>query len=95
MNRPAIPTTGLFRFQRIFWYAVLIWFAAVCVAFPLHPEPAADISYWGVIFVLIMTGVRIVFLTELFRRARRTRFMLLGWLLLAVLALTVLYKFLR
>ena len=93
MSTPTIPTGGLLRLHKAFWYAVMAWFAVVSILFPLRAELATEVAFWGVVFVLLMNVARLLFLTELFRRAGQRRYVWLGLLLLAVLCATILYKY--
>ena len=93
VNTSAIPTSGLLRLHKAFWYLVMAWFAVVCVFFPINADLATEFAFWGVVFVLLMNVARLLFLTELFRRAGQRRYVWLGLLLLFVLCATILYKY--
>ena len=95
MTDRSLNGEGLTRLQKTLWYAVLVWFGAVCLLYPFNLELATRVSLWGVGFVVLVTGIRIAYLSELFRRAGRRTSWLMTFVLLAVLALTILLKYLR
>ena len=95
MTVRALNREGLTRLQKALWYVVLVWFGGVCLVYPLDLALATVLSHWGVGLVVVMTGVRIAYLSELFRKAGRKTSWLLTYVLLAVLALTILLKYLR
>ncbi len=94
MTDTELKCDGLTRFQIGLWYAVLAWFGLVCLVHLFDAALARAISFWGVGFVVVMTVARIVYLSELFRRAGRRGSWLLTYVLILVLALTLLLEYL-
>ena len=83
----------LTRLQQFLWYCAFAWFFLVCVLYLFDTSLAASVSHGGVVFVVVVTVVRIVALMEVFRRARLYRFWLLGCVLILVLISTILLKY--
>ena len=95
MTPAKIPTAGLIRLQQILWYSVFALFLVICVLYPFDLQLSAQIAFWGVILIVVGTAVRIIFLSELFRRAGRTGLWTLCGILLLVLIGTILLKYLN
>lgn len=85
---------GLIRLHQVLWYAIFIFFLIVCVMYPFNPDLSARISFWGVLLIVVGTVARIIVLSELFRRSRRTGLWLLCGLLLLVMIGTIFLKYL-
>lgn len=94
MTNERLSTAGLIRLHRVLWYSIFVCFLAVCVLWPFNPELAVRISFWGVILIVVGTVVRIVVLSELFRRARRFGLWSLCAVLLLVMVGTIFLKYL-
>jgi len=94
MTGRRIPTGGLIRLHQILWYTIFVFFLAVCALYPFDSDLSARIAFWGVILIVAGTVVRIVVLSELFRRARRPGLWALCGVLLVVLIGTIFLKYL-
>ena len=94
MTENKFQTGGLIRLHQILWYGVFIWFLAVCILYPFNSELATKLSFWGVMLIVAGTVVRVVVLSEVFRRARRTGLYALCGVLLLVLAGTIFLRYL-
>jgi len=93
MTREKFQTDGLIRLHQILWYGIFVFFLAVCIVYPIDPDLAARASFWGVILIVIGTVVRILVLSELFRRSRRYDLWSLCGVLLIVLIGTIFLKY--
>ncbi len=94
MTTRQFQTGGLIRLQQILWYGIFVFFLAVSVIYLLDPQLAAQISFWGVVLIVLGTVARILVLSELFRRARCYGLWSLCGVLLLVLIGTIFLKYL-
>ena len=95
MTSRDVLTTGLVKLQKLMWWIILAWFSAARMVYPFRSELATDISRWGVFLILAATLIRIIAVTELFRKETIHRSSLIGYLLIIILLVTVLLGYLR
>ena len=93
MTQERFQTGGLIRLHQILWYGIFVFFLAVCMVYPFDPNLAAQVTFWGVVLIVVGTVVRIVVLSELFRRSRRYGLWSLCGVLLLVLIGTIFLKY--
>ena len=93
MTPEKFQTRSLVRLHQLLWYGIFVFFLAVCIVYPFDPDLAAGITFWGVILVVVGTVVRIVVLSEMFRRARRLGLWSLCGVLLLVLIGTIFLRY--
>ena len=79
---------GLIAFQRVAWFGCVIYFAVVSVLLILGQPMALKLSQWGIILVLSAAVGQLVVMAAEFKRAGKRRFMILSYILLAVILLT-------
>lgn len=80
--------------QRTLWYLILVWFAATTVLSVFGFPVGAPMAVWGIILVLAATFVRLIFLSEFFRRSALFRNWLLTYLLALILLTAIAVKYL-
>ncbi len=68
MNPPTGRTPLLSIFDRNCWYAVFAWFGVVTLMQLSGQAQGGQLGFWGVIFVLVVTVVRLILLAEEFRQ---------------------------
>ena len=85
-------TGSMAGIQKILWYIVIIWFASVSCLFLFNHELALMLSQWGVIGIVLFTLIRVIALSEIFRKTNRTRYSLFSYLLLIIIILTIATK---
>ncbi len=91
MNQPAGRTPLLSLFDRNCWYAVFAWFGIVTLMQLSGQAQGGQLGFWGVIFVLIVTIVRLILLAEEFRHRglKRLRQASYGLILLLGIIVTI------
>ena len=82
----------LIQLQTISWYLFLGCFLLASVLYLLELPMAGKVAVWGVMVILAMTIIKIIILAEQFRVARLYRFWMLSYILLFILASTVLLR---
>ncbi len=92
MKEHYFRTSVITFLQRWAWYLFAGWFGAVCLLYAGGHPYAGTIARWGVIAILLVIGVKVVVISELFRIARLHRYWLLGYMLLVILLFTVILK---
>jgi len=78
--------------QSVAWYLLGFWFALSAVLLAIGYKSATTISLIGILIVLATIVGRILFMAELFRRAKLYRLAVLCYLLLLILIATSIAK---
>jgi hypothetical protein len=81
--------SGLIRFDRYSWYFFSVWFGAATLILLLAGSFARDLAFWGLILLLVNAAVRLTLVAWQFHHLRRQGLFMLCWLLLAILAASV------
>ncbi len=89
MTEKLFNTDILIKVQRITWYLVLIYFAAISAMFWLDMDRASVFAPYGVILILTATGIKLIVMAEQYRIAGLRRFWGLSYLLVLILAAIV------
>jgi len=92
-SRDEIPTDFMISLQRILWWIIFGWFLAASTIGVFKTQLAVDLSFVGVILIIIMTILRIIAVSVIMKKVGRGQDSLIGYLLLVVLASTVLIKY--
>ena len=76
---------GLILFQKSVWLGSVIYFSTVSLLLFLKVEIAATLSYWGVVLVLSAIVCQLFVIATDFKRAGKTKFVYLSYVLLFVI----------
>lgn len=94
MNDSGFNTDLLIRLQRLARNLFLVYFAAVSLAWYLGLELKSQMADWGIILILFATIIKLLVMTEQFRKIGMIRIWMLGYALLLVLLSTVILEYL-
>ena len=83
----------LIKLQRITWYLVLAYFGAVSAMFWLDMDRASFFAPYGVILVLVATGIKLIVMAEQYRLAGLRRFWGLSYLLVMIMIAIVVVRY--
>ena len=89
MRERMFNTDLLIKLQQVVWYAVLVYFAVLSVLFILDFEGVFDLAGYGIISIIVTTGLKLVVMAEQFRMAGLRKFWGLAYLLVIILAAIV------
>jgi|GEM_PF-4672186 len=94
MSEMQINIKNLVKLHTFLWYFLIFWFALAALLYLLELEAAEMFSYTGIVLAIAVTILRLVVISEQFRRLARKRFQLIGYLLILILLVTVILKYL-
>lgn len=89
MRERMFNTDLLIKLQQVVWYAVLVYFAVLSALFMLEFEGVFNLAAYGIIFIIVTTGLKLVIMAEQFRKAGRRKFWALAYFLVVILAAIV------
>ena len=84
----------LIRLQRATWYVTVVYFTLVVALYLINLGPATTLAYWGVVWILAATVVKLILMAEQFRKAKLPRFWALCYLLVLILASIAVVRYL-
>ena len=93
MKEKVFNTDILIKVQRVTWYLVLIYFAAISAMFWLDMSQAPVLAPYGVILILAATGIKLIVMAEQYRLAGLRRFWGLSYLLVLILVAIVIVRY--
>ena len=70
------------------FYFLIAWFLTVTVIFTFNAELARTLSYWGVIFIIAGTVIRLLTMAVQFYKQNQFRYWLLCGLIILLIAMT-------
>ena len=94
MNEKQINIKNLVKLHTSLWYFLIFWFALTALLYLLELEAAEMFSYSGIVLAIAVTILRLVVISEQFRRLARKRFQFISYLLILILLVTVILKYL-
>lgn len=80
--------SGLIAFHKIVWLVCVSYFAIVTLLLLLNAEIAVKLSYWGVVLVFCAVNGQLFVVAADFKRAGKSRFVILSYVLLFVILTT-------
>lgn len=93
MNNSGFNTGLLIRLQRLARNLFLVYFAAIVLASYLGLRLSSQMAVWGIVLILAATIIKLLVMTEQFRKIGMGRIWMLGYALLIVLLSTVIWEY--
>lgn len=95
MSNNKYSIQSLIKVQQYAWYILLIYFAVVSIVFLFEWPLAETLAIIGVIFIIIVTILKLFIMGQHFNKLKLRRFSLLSYLLVIILLATVIWRFFR
>jgi hypothetical protein len=89
------PLASLVKFDHWSWFFFVVWFGIGLILHIAGMELAANVTYWGIVLLLVCYHVRLFFVAEQFKIDGHSRYRLLTYLLLFLLITSVAVQMLR
>ncbi|MEA1981436.1 MAG: hypothetical protein U9N54_10740 [candidate division Zixibacteria bacterium] len=83
----------LIKFQRWFWRITFIYFLINTLILTFNSTLAGEITFWGIILLLLGTLIKLIIFIINFQKIKQYRFSILSYLLIFILASTVILKY--
>ncbi len=83
----------LINFQKWFWRFIFIYFVITTLVLTFNRTLADEITFWGIILLLLGTLIKLIIFIINFQKIKLYRFSLLSYLLIFILASTVILKY--
>ena len=95
MTEKYYNNNALIKVQQFSWYFAFVYFAIVAVLYFIDYANVNVYSIAGVIFVFVVTLLKIFIMAEQFRKAKLYRFWLLSYTLVVILLMIILIRYLK
>ena len=93
MNDEPYQISRLIGLQRMAWYFFFGYFLVAAGLWGLGAGIADQVTFWGVVLLLVLTLSKLVLIAEQFRVAQMRRFQMLSYILALLLLSTILLKY--
>ncbi len=88
------PDLGmLVKLQSTLWYIFIIYYSAVTAIYFFDSSLAESLTYIGIMAIIGATLLRVIALSETFRRSNHPKYMMLSYLLFVIMLSSIFIKF--
>jgi hypothetical protein len=84
----------LIKLQRLLIYIIIALFAVCIILGFLNKQIAVTASYIAVILLFLAAPIRMIWVGEYFRSTNQKKYRILAYIVIAIIALTVLFRLL-